>query len=123
MSDEDRRRLGQAAGNGDLAAAERLVLILRRELNAVLTASTRIDAVPDAAFRRDRLGRSTLRIKFMNIMREVRMPGRPHRSPETLLDLAEFTRGDLEHYTGFGPVYMALVEDLLEQARLRLRES
>ena len=123
MSDEDRRRLGQAAGNGDLAAAERLVLILRRELNAVLTASTRIDAVPDAAFRRDRLGRPTLRVKFMNIMRQVRMPGRPHRSPETLLDLAEFTRVDLGGYSGFGPVYMALVEDLLEQARLRLRES
>lgn len=93
------------------------------QLNASLVASTRIDAIPDAAFRRDRMGRPTLKVKFMNMMRNVRMPGRPHRSPEVLLDLAEFTREDLEHYTGFGPVYMSLVEDLLEQAGLRLRQS
>lgn len=106
--------LGRAAGNGDLAAAERLVALLRRERGTSLDPHVRIRDLPEDAFGSFK----SRKVRLLNALRDLRVPKRPDLRAETLLDLSQFTEARLSRRRGMGAVLVETLRDLLGRAGL-----
>lgn len=112
MGDTERRELARLAGDGDLTAAERLVILIRREQN--------VQNVPDLIWDDIKFDYGVLVRKA--VVRACSMFGK-NSATVTLCELAALDANEWICVKGCGSWTLGLIRDLLQQHGLAMPDE